>query len=448
MPAPRQRSALTAFFWRSRQTCPRVSPSIGLPTPAASSALLSLNSTCNARSHFTNSISPHRGLSPALYSVSHHQPVAVVPPTLSAPTRVQPPSTCSPPLHTLTAHLRHRLHLQTRRHRVRDYESPHRLPSTTTTSLTRISSTRLDDFLVESVTPIVRVTRGEQRKDFFTIPEYEQWSEDTPGSNKWDVKYYKGSGTSKDSDAREYFSHMEKHMIPFASTQEGDRDLIELAMMDGMIVEPERCMHVLPLVLLGSALTPFIGWSTNIPCFNPVEIVDNLPWLMWDEEMVLRHPSWRDFTGEIWPRTKNKYDDDNMDIDDAPSPPEIEVVKPPSKKAKGKAIDSDDEDFDEAPKAKGKAKAAPKRKSLDSALDSDDEPPKKKKSSRAQAVATDFFAKARPSGSGSSEPEQRKTLKSMKPVSPPEPRKAPLNKLVDTPDEEDMYDFAPAAPAR
>jgi C-terminal associated domain of TOPRIM len=38
-----------------------------------------------------------------------------------------------------------------------------------------------------------------------------------------------GLGTSKDSDARDYFSHMEKHMIPFSSTQDGDRELIELA---------------------------------------------------------------------------------------------------------------------------------------------------------------------------------------------------------------------------
>ncbi|KAJ7603098.1 topoisomerase II [Mycena polygramma] len=89
---------------------------------------------------------------------------------------------------------------------------------------------KLDDFLVEFVTPIVRVTKGaRQRKDFFTIPEYEQWVEETPDSAKWDVKYYKGLGTSKDSDARDYFSHMEKHMIPFARTQDGDRELIELA---------------------------------------------------------------------------------------------------------------------------------------------------------------------------------------------------------------------------
>ncbi|THH17199.1 hypothetical protein EW146_g3569 [Bondarzewia mesenterica] len=88
---------------------------------------------------------------------------------------------------------------------------------------------RLDNFLVEFVTPIVRVTRGKQRKDFFTIPQYEQWLEESPDAHKWESKYYKGLGTSKDSDARDYFSHMEKHMISFAKTQEGDRELIELA---------------------------------------------------------------------------------------------------------------------------------------------------------------------------------------------------------------------------
>lgn len=38
-----------------------------------------------------------------------------------------------------------------------------------------------------------------------------------------------GLGSSLDSDARDYFRHMAKHMIPFAITQPGDRDLIDLA---------------------------------------------------------------------------------------------------------------------------------------------------------------------------------------------------------------------------
>jgi DNA gyrase/topoisomerase IV subunit B len=38
-----------------------------------------------------------------------------------------------------------------------------------------------------------------------------------------------GLGTSKDSDARDYFSNMKKHTIAFSTTQEGDQQLIELA---------------------------------------------------------------------------------------------------------------------------------------------------------------------------------------------------------------------------
>ena len=65
--------------------------------------------------------------------------------------------------------------------------------------------------------------------------------------HKWKAKYYKvrrrtisvsvescsqrvqGLGTSDDKDARTYFSDMKRHMIPFSTTQEGDRELIELA---------------------------------------------------------------------------------------------------------------------------------------------------------------------------------------------------------------------------
>ncbi|KAJ7603099.1 DNA topoisomerase [Mycena polygramma] len=122
---------------------------------------------------------------------------------------------------------------------------------------------------------------------------------------------------------------------------------------------------------------------------------------------------------EMGPAQLSNDDDDDMDVDDAP---------PPKKKAPAKAISIDSDDDDEPPKGKGKAKAAPKRKSLDSAIDSDDEPPKKKKSLPAQPM-TDFFSKAGPSGAAS-KPAPRKISKSMKPASPPKPKKAPPKKLV------------------
>ncbi|ELU41451.1 DNA topoisomerase 2 [Rhizoctonia solani AG-1 IA] len=74
-----------------------------------------------------------------------------------------------------------------------------------------------------------QVTKGNQKINFFTIPEFQKWNEENNKDGKWYVKYYKGLGTSKDSDAREYFGAMEKHMIPFAKTEEGERELIDMA---------------------------------------------------------------------------------------------------------------------------------------------------------------------------------------------------------------------------
>ncbi|KAH8813612.1 DNA topoisomerase [Flagelloscypha sp. PMI_526] len=71
--------------------------------------------------------------------------------------------------------------------------------------------------------------QGNTFKNFFTISEYERWHENMPGSKNWVVKYYEGLGTSDDKDAWQYFSQMEKHMIPFAETRDGDRENIDLA---------------------------------------------------------------------------------------------------------------------------------------------------------------------------------------------------------------------------
>ncbi|THG93975.1 hypothetical protein EW026_g7395 [Hermanssonia centrifuga] len=332
---------------------------------------------------------------------------------------------------------------------------------------------KLPKFLVEFVTPIVRVTKGREKINFFTIPEYEEWIQDTPDYFKWKVKYYKGLGTSKDEDARDYFSQMGKHMIPFAVVQEDERQLIELAFSkkkaddrkdwlrklepgtflnhdckeitvtdfinrelilfsmadnirsipsvadglkpgqrkviwgcfkrklkteikvaqlvgfisekaayhhgeqslmstivnlaqdyigsnninllmpngqfgtrdqggkdhasaryiftepspmaraiyhpaddpvldyledDGNSIEPGYYLPVLPMVLVNGAEGIGTGWSTNVPCFNPVEIVANIRRLMASEEQVPMLPWWRGFKGQIKKVGDHKYD--------------------------------------------------------------------------------------------------------------------------------------------
>ncbi|KAG9223266.1 hypothetical protein CCMSSC00406_0000045 [Pleurotus cornucopiae] len=332
---------------------------------------------------------------------------------------------------------------------------------------------KVPEFLVEFVTPIVRVTKGNQRKNFFTIPEYETWLEETPDSKKWTAKYYKGLGTSSDADAREYFSQMGKHMIPFATMEDEERALIDLAFSkkkaddrkewlrqfkpgtyldhnideipftdfinkelilfsmadnirsipsvadglkpgqrkviwgcfkrklkkeikvaqlvgyisehaayhhgemslsativnlaqnyvgsnninllspngqygtrdqggkdhaspryiyteiapltrllchpsddpllkrqtdDNLLVEPEWYLPIIPMVLVNGAEGIGTGWSTTIPCYNPVDIVANIRRLMNGEEVVPMLPWWRGFKGEVKMVAKHKYD--------------------------------------------------------------------------------------------------------------------------------------------
>jgi hypothetical protein len=43
------------------------------------------------------------------------------------------------------------------------------------------------------------------------------------------LKYLQGLGSSDDMDGKRYFNDMKKHMIPFATVEEGDKELIDLA---------------------------------------------------------------------------------------------------------------------------------------------------------------------------------------------------------------------------
>ena len=71
-------------------------------------------------------------------------------------------------------------------------------------------------FLEEFITPIVKVTKGDQSLSFFSLPEFYEWKEETSNWNNWKVKYYKGLGTSTSKEAKEYFSDMVRHRIKFS----------------------------------------------------------------------------------------------------------------------------------------------------------------------------------------------------------------------------------------
>ncbi|KAF1911165.1 DNA topoisomerase [Ampelomyces quisqualis] len=93
---------------------------------------------------------------------------------------------------------------------------------------------RIPGFLLEFITPIVKVWKGDPKnprslKSFFSMPEYEEWKVQHQNEKGWDHKYFKGLGTSDIPDAQVYFKDLDTHMKRFQVMRAEEEKLIELA---------------------------------------------------------------------------------------------------------------------------------------------------------------------------------------------------------------------------
>ena len=48
-------------------------------------------------------------------------------------------------------------------------------------------------FLEEFITPIVKVSKGSQALCFYSLPEFQEWKDETDNWHTWKIKYYKGN---------------------------------------------------------------------------------------------------------------------------------------------------------------------------------------------------------------------------------------------------------------
>ena len=74
-------------------------------------------------------------------------------------------------------------------------------------------------------TPILKAKKGKSEIVFYNDGEYEQWKADNNDGKGWNVKYYKGLGTSTGKEFKEYFAN--KKIVTFKFNEETD-DIIDL----------------------------------------------------------------------------------------------------------------------------------------------------------------------------------------------------------------------------
>nr|USF91789.1 topoisomerase II [Drosophila simulans] len=84
-------------------------------------------------------------------------------------------------------------------------------------------------FLEEFITPIVKATKKNEELSFYSLPEFEEWKNDTANHHTYNIKYYKGLGTSTSKEAKEYFQDMQRHRILFKYDGSVDDESIIMA---------------------------------------------------------------------------------------------------------------------------------------------------------------------------------------------------------------------------
>jgi DNA topoisomerase-2 len=74
-----------------------------------------------------------------------------------------------------------------------------------------------------------------------------------------------------------------------------DDPILNYQVEDDMGIEPEYYLPIVPLVLIDGADGIGTGWSTNVPNYNPVDIVENIRRKMAGEPLEPMSPWYRGF---------------------------------------------------------------------------------------------------------------------------------------------------------
>lgn len=86
-----------------------------------------------------------------------------------------------------------------------------------------------------------------------------------------------------------------------------DNPLYTYVQEDEQTVEPQWYLPVIPMLLVNGTEGIGTGWSTNIPSFNPLDIVENIRNLMVGEPLKPMIPWYKGFEGLIEPNGPDRY---------------------------------------------------------------------------------------------------------------------------------------------
>lgn len=110
----------------------------------------------------------------------------------------------------------------------------------------------------------------------------------------------------KDAASPRYLFTMLNKVTRFIFLEDDDH-ILNYIEEDGKLVEPTFYMPIIPMALVNGSDGIGTGWSTNIPNFNPREIVENIKCKLRGEEFFKMHPYYKGYGGEIEVKDDKSY---------------------------------------------------------------------------------------------------------------------------------------------
>jgi DNA gyrase/topoisomerase IV subunit B len=80
-------------------------------------------------------------------------------------------------------------------------------------------------FIISLATPILKVKKNKESIEFYTMTEFNNWKQSIENIKNWDIKYYKGLGTSTSDEAKGYFTNFEDKNICYMINDKDDDDI-------------------------------------------------------------------------------------------------------------------------------------------------------------------------------------------------------------------------------
>jgi DNA topoisomerase-2 len=113
---------------------------------------------------------------------------------------------------------------------------------------------------------------------------------------------------------------------------EDDDEILPYQIEDGMQIEPEFYVPIIPMLLVNGGDGIGTGWSTGVPNYNPRDIIQNIRRKLAGEEYETMQPWYRGYTGDIIPNDKGTGYDCLGTIESEEGRPSVVISELPIRK--------------------------------------------------------------------------------------------------------------------